>query len=56
VLVIVRTWPGVIVPRLQGNGVEQAPEFDTNVVCAGVASVTVTFPASEGPLFATVIV
>jgi hypothetical protein len=56
VLVIVRTCPAVIVPRLHGNGVAQAPLFETNVVCAGVGSATVTFAASEGPLFVTVIV
>ena len=54
--VIVAFVPDVIVPRLQGNGVVHAPEFDTNVSPAGGASVTLTPVASDGPEFNTVIV
>src|SRR6266498_2201572 len=54
--VMVTLWPGVSVPRAQGNDVVQAPLLPAKVVPAGVGSSTVTLAASEGPLFVTVIV
>jgi len=56
VAVIVTDCPLFKVPRLQGNGVVQAPEFETNVNPAGVGSLTTTPVAALGPLFVTVIV
>src|ERR1051325_1514580 len=55
-LLMVTLWPGVSVPRAQGNAVVQPPLFDENVVPAGAGSLTVTLAASEGPLFVTVMV
>jgi hypothetical protein len=40
---------------VQGKALVQAPVFETKVVFAGVASVTVTPAASDGPLFVTII-
>ena len=54
--VIVADCPAASVPRAQGNGVVQAPEFDTKVRFAGVGSDTVVAVALEGPLFVTTIV
>src|ERR1051326_990449 len=54
--VIVALVFGLSVPMLHGNGVAHAPLFETNVVPAGVASVTVTFGAATPPLFVMVIV
>src|SRR4029453_2672799 len=53
VLVMTRVSPETRAPRLQGNGVVQAPELETNVSPAGVASFTVTTCATEGPAFVT---
>ena len=51
--VMVRVWPDASAPRSQGNGVVQAPEFETNVRPAGAESATITACASPGPAFAT---
>jgi hypothetical protein len=56
VALMVAVCPAVIVPRLQGNGVVQAPLFETNVVPAGAGSLTLTLPADAGPPFVTVMV
>ena len=56
VLVIVFDWPAVIVPSEQGKGPVQAPALETKFAPAGVASVTLTAAASDGPLLVTVIV
>src|SRR4051794_31875010 len=56
VALIVAICPAVIVPRLQGNAVVQAPVFETKVRPAGVGSLTTTLPADAGPLLTTVIV
>ena len=50
---IVRDAPTGTVPSAQGNGVAQAPAFETNVRFGGVGSATTTAAASEGPLFVT---
>jgi hypothetical protein len=52
--VMVRVWPDASAPRLQGKGVVQAPEFETNVRPAGVTSATITACASPGPALVTV--
>ena len=46
----------VTVPSVHGKAVRQSPAFDTKVSPAGVASVTTTLAASDGPVFVTVIV
>src|SRR5262249_37614844 len=48
--------PEVIVPKLHGKAVRQAPEFETKVRLAGVGSDTETPVASPGPGFDTVVV
>ena len=48
--------PDVIVPKLHGKAVTQAPEFETKVRLAGVVSDTETPVASPGPRFDTVVV
>jgi hypothetical protein len=53
--VIVTICKGASVPRLQGNGVVQPPEFETKIRRTGV-SLTMTFVAEDGPRFFTVIV
>src|ERR1051325_4189862 len=55
-LLMVTLWPGVSVPRAQGNAVVQPPLLEEKVVPAGAGSLTVTLAASEGPLFVTVMV
>jgi len=55
VVVMVAVEPEVNVPIEHGNGVVQAPVLETNVVPGGVASLTVTPAASDGPLFVTTI-
>src|ERR1041385_1882815 len=49
--VIVPDWPEASVPTLQGNGVVQAPLFETKAMPIGVGSLTTTFVAGDGPLF-----
>ena len=56
VAMIVRVAPGGSVPRLHGKAVVQSPAFATNVRPAGVASLTTTPTASDGPVLVTVIV
>jgi hypothetical protein len=56
VVVIVRVVPAAMVPRLQGQLLVQAPEFDTKVKPDGVGSLTKTIAASDGPLLVTVTV
>ena len=48
--------PAGTVPSAHGKAVRQSPVFDTKVSPAGVASVTTTLAASDGPAFVTVIV
>lgn len=55
VVVMAAVEPAVNVPIEHGNGVVQAPVLETNVVPAGVVSLTVTPVASDGPLFVTTI-
>ena len=67
--VIVRDWPAATVPKLQvsrappatGFGAQEAPLAPPTVqpgaaTAPGTVSVRVTFAASPGPLFVTVIV
>ena len=49
VVVIVAELPFAIEGIVQGNGVVQAPLFETNVRPAGVGSLTITFAAADGP-------
>ena len=44
------------VPSVHGKATRQSPAFDTKVSPAGVASVTTTPSAFDGPVFVTVIV
>src|SRR5205085_2686616 len=50
------TKPDFTMPRLHGYAVVHAPLLETNVVPAGVGSVTVTFGAGVPPPFVTTIV
>ena len=50
---IVRTAPTGTAASVHGNGVVQAPVFETKVRPLGVGSLTVTSRASEGPALLT---
>ena len=56
VAVIVRVAPAGTTPSAHGKAVVQSPAFDTNTRPAGVASLTTTPAASDGPVLVTVIV
>ena len=56
VAVIVRVAPAETTPSAHGKAVVQSPVFDTNTRPVGVASLTTTLAASEGPLLMTAIV
>ena len=53
---IVRVAPVGTTPSVQGKAVVQSPVVDTNTRPVGVASLTTTPTASDGPVLATVIV
>ena len=56
VAVIVRVAPAGTTPSVHGKAVVQSPVFDTNTRPVGVASLTTTPAASDGPVLVTVIV
>src|SRR5215471_10784845 len=56
VVVMVADAPAAIVPSAHGYVVVHAPVLLTNASPAGVASATLTLPASDGPLLVTVTV
>ena len=53
---IVRVAPAGTTPSAHGKAVVQSPVFDTNTRPVGVASLTTTPAASDGPVLVTVIV
>ena len=53
---IVRIAPAGTTPSAHGKAVAQAPVFDTKARPVGVASLTTTPAASDGPALVTVIV